>query len=250
MPPQNPFLRTVHSAVSKVPGLLHTYRKLKGVSRRDPLITAAYRKLFNYGRLRLPSIDAELLGPAAGSIELPVQYPLFAGEDTPLIDLLFLLNLAKGRRAKRILEVGTYRARTTYALHLNCPGAAIVSYDIQVLDSAYRQLLGSKKNVQLRHGPFAESAQELRQEPRYDFIFVDGSHRMEDVINDSRLALELVSDDGIIIWHDYRPNDFFTDELRVPEGLETLRPSVAIFAVSTTMCAVHLNCDRNGLSGL
>jgi len=223
---------------------------LKEVSRQDPLITAAYRKLFNQGRLKLPAIEAETLGPAAGSIELPIQYPLFAGEDAPLVDLLFLLNLAKGRRAQRILEVGTYRARTTYALHLNCPDATIVSYDIQVLDSAYRQLLRNKTNVFLRHRSFADSAAELRSEARYDFIFVDGSHRVEDVIKDSRLALELVSDNGIIVWHDYRPNDFFTDELRVPEGLEALRPAVSIFAVNKTMCAVHLKGDRNGASAL
>ena len=62
----------------------------------------------------------------------------------PLADMLFLLNAAKARQAKRILEVGTYRARTTYALHLNCPDATIVSYNIQVLDGEYRRRLSGQ----------------------------------------------------------------------------------------------------------
>src|SRR6266498_1870704 len=141
MPPQNRLLRVLHRAVIAVPPVIKGYRKARDYTKTDPLITALYRKVFDRGRLTLQTIAPEKLGPAAGSIELPISYPLFAGEDAPLADLILVLNLAKGRQAKRILEVGTYRARTTYALHLNCPGAAVVSYDIQVLDSPFRQKL-------------------------------------------------------------------------------------------------------------
>ena len=38
-----------------------------------------------------------------------------------------------------------------------------------------------------------------------DFVFVDGSHSYEYVLNDSRLARRLLrkDGDGIIVWHDY-----------------------------------------------
>ena len=101
------------------------------------------------------------------------------GQDTPLNDMLVLLNLARGRKARRILEVGTYRARTTYALHLNCPEAAIVSYDIAIQDSPFRRELLKAANVQLRNASFVASAETLRKEARFDFIFVDASHRFE-----------------------------------------------------------------------
>lgn len=207
----------------------------------DPLPVSVYRKLFERRRLKLPSRPAEEFSPPAGKIELPALYPLFASEDTPLDDMFVLLNLAKGRKARRILEVGTYRARTTYALHLNCPDANIVSYDIQVLDSPYRQILLPAKNVQLRLASFSASADELRKERRFDFIVVDGSHRFEHVLEDSRLALELVEPNGIIIWHDYRLNHYpFEEGLRVPEALALINESTPIYAVPGTMCAMHV----------
>lgn len=239
MPPTNPVLRQVHRAASAFPPLIRCYRRLRDHAQHDPLATALYRKLFDWGRLRLPVIAADTLSPESGCIQFPVFYPLLSSEDTPLLDMLFLLNLAKGRKVKRILEVGTYRARTTCAFHLNCPDATIISYDIQVLDSPYRRSLLNNPNIELRHAPFVEAAATLRQEPQFDLIFVDGSHRVDDVIADSRLALEVLAPGGIVVWHDYRPNDYYNNGLRVPEGLEVIRQTVPVFAVAHTTCAVH-----------
>jgi predicted O-methyltransferase YrrM len=240
MPLTNPVLRSLHRTACAIPPLIKAYRKVRDGCKTGPVTTALYRKIFDRGRLTLPVMEPEQLAPEAGSVQYPVFYPLLAGEDAPLLDMLFLLNLAKSRRAKRILEVGTYRARTTCALHLNCPDAVIVSYDIQVRDSPYRQALRGKTNVHLRHASFAASADALRREPPFDLIFVDGSHRFEHVVEDSQLALELLTAGGIIVWHDYRPNDYYTNELRVPEGLEIIRQKVQVFAVRHTMCAVHV----------
>lgn len=240
MPPENPLVRALRAAAQKVPPLIGCYRRLRDFSQQDPLVTAAYRKCFERGRLVLPKVDPESLCPASGNVWLPALYPLFAGEDAPLNDLLFLLNLARGRRAQRILEVGTYRARTTYALHRNCPEAAVISYDIQVLDSEFRRDLQGKPQVALRHASFAESAATLRREPPFDLIFVDGSHRFEHVVEDSRLALELAAPQGIVVWHDYRHTGYRTPELRVPEALTLLSRQCPIYAVSGTTCAVHV----------
>ena len=109
-----------------------------------------------------------------------------------------------------------------------------------MLDSPYRQSLRDKPKVQLRHASFSASADALRQEPPFDLIFVDGSHRVEHVVEDSRLALALLAPGGIVVWHDYRPNDYYTKELRVPEGLEVIRKTVPVFAVAHTTCAVHV----------
>jgi len=210
------------------------------------LPVSVYRTLTGPLRLKLPSRPGESFGPPAGEIELPALYPLAGSKDTPLHDLLVLLNLARGRKAGRILEIGTFRARTTYALHLNCPEAEIVSYDIAVLESPFRNELRKTTKVQLRNASFAGSAGSLRKEKRFDFIFVDASHRFEHVLEDSRLALELVDPNGIVIWHDYRLNDFpFHAEMRVPEALNIISQRTPIYGIPNTYLAAHApNLDR------
>ena len=248
MSSESPLRSTLRRVAGSAPPLLKAYRWARDGCKKDPIIAALYRKIFDRGRLKLPVAAAEDFGPSAGSIELPVNYPLLAGEDAPLADLVFLLNLAKGRQAKRILEVGTYRARTTCALHLNCPDAEVISYDIRVLESAYREKLQQAAKVQLRHASFIASGAELRRERPFDLIFVDGSHYFEHVLEDSRLALELMAPDGIVVWHDYRPNDYYRKELRVPEALTILSASTPIFAVAETMCAVHVRDVPRGFT--
>ena len=223
-------------------------RGVRRWSQTDPVATALYKVLVDRGRLDLPLAEPEKLSPTHGSVIIPVLYPLFAGEDAPLIDLVFLLNLARGRNARRILEVGTYRARTTYALHLNCPGATIVSYDIQALPSDYRTKLLSSEEVSLRVTPFQNGAGTLRNEERFDLIFVDGSHRLEDVVEDTRLALRLVAPKGIVVWHDYRPNDYHTAELRVPEALSVFKDEYQLWWARGTTCAVYLADDSESQS--
>lgn len=238
---QKPFLRrSLRAAADCCPPMLDAFRRLRAWRLRDPLCQTAYQHLFERGRLTLPEIAAESLSPSAQSVILPSGYPLFAGEDAPLSDLLFLLNLAKGRQVRRILEVGTYRARTTLALHLNCPEAKVVSYDIQQLDSEFRAQLAGQPQVDLRLGSFAAAATTLRSEAPYDFIFVDGSHRVEDVVADSELAIGILAPQGVAVWHDYRYNGFATRELEVPEGLDRLRQKHAFYAVEGTTCAVHV----------
>ena len=222
----------------KTPVIPSLWRGFKRFLQKNPFVNLIYTGVFEAGKLYLPCICEETLCPASGSILFPVQYPLNAGEDAPLEDTLFLLNLAKGRKARRILEVGTYRARTTYAFHLNCPDAEITSYDIQNLNSRYRDMLMQEPRVSLRLESFQEAEEKLKREKQYDFIFIDGSHKVEDVVRDSLLAFEILANGGVIIWHDYRTNGYFTPLLRVPEGLNRLPAKYKIYGVQGTTCAV------------
>ena len=38
-----------------------------------------------------------------------------------------------------------------------------------------------------------------------DLIFIDGGHTYELIKNDSELAFQMISKNGIIFWHDYDP---------------------------------------------
>lgn len=198
-----------------------------------------HRKIFESRRLKLPEVEAEALVPSIESVKMPALHPLLAGEDTPLPDLLFLLSVAKNRRPLRILEVGTYRARSTFAFHLNCPDAEIVSYDVQILPSAYRHELEKVARVELRHASFSASAATLKSEKRFDFIFIDGAHDIQSVCDDTRLAWEVLDPSGIVIWHDYRQTGYFSRELEVPEALELIRGDKELFRVRGTTCAIY-----------
>ena len=228
-------LKKIYLSTPIIPSI---WRGLKKIVQNDPLATTLYTRVFENGKLSLDWVCPETLCPPTDSILFPVQYPLHAGEDAPLADMLFLLNLAKGRKARRILEVGTYRARTTYAFYLNCPEAEITSYDIQNLKSKYRDMLMLEPRVSLRLESFQEAEEKLKREKQYDFIFIDGSHKVDDVVRDSLLAFKIVANGGVIIWHDYRTNGYFTPLLRVPEGLKRLPAKYKIYGVQGTTCAV------------
>ena len=53
-----------------------------------------------------------------------------------------------------------------------------------------------------RNGSFDLGCNDL---PYADVVFIDGDHSAEGVVNDSKLALDIVTRGGIIIWHDYKP---------------------------------------------
>jgi predicted O-methyltransferase YrrM len=43
----------------------------------------------------------------------------------------------------------------------------------------------------------------LAEKSEFDIIFIDGSHRRDDVLIDSILAWQVLKTDGILIWDDY-----------------------------------------------
>jgi predicted O-methyltransferase YrrM len=209
--------------------------------KRFPIVEATYRVFCNFGRLNLPEINPDELANLSRDLIIPVDTPLSADLDCPNPDLFFLLLVAKKLQPHRVLEVGTFRARTACALKLNCPKATVVSYDIATVDSPYRLRLEELDGVELRIGSFAEADDKLRGEEKFDLIFIDGSHLFADVLADSRLAAKVISDRGVIVWHDYRPNIPVTHRLRVPEALDCFAKESGrkIYHVVGTTCAIH-----------
>jgi predicted O-methyltransferase YrrM len=135
--------------------------------------------------------------------------------------------------------VGTYRARTTYAFQLNAPQSKIISYDIRKVASAYRSELEQNALVELRLADFSTQKAALGAEAPFDLIFIDGGHRTAEVLADSEIAFSILSPSGVIVWHDYRVNEFFNPGLQVPEALHQLSPKYAIRRVPGTTCAVY-----------
>lgn len=206
---------------------------------KSPLVSAVWSGVFERKRLRLPQVSPTSdLGLGSDSVIVPGVKDVSREEDAYLEDLVFLLQFAKSLGAKRVIEIGTYRAKTTYALHLNLPEAFVRSYDIRLIPSEYRARLEAAPNVDLQIASFASCADELRREESFDFIFIDGSHRFNDVFADSELSLDILAANGVIVWHDYRKSGFVSPNLQVPEVLDLLSRRIEICGVEGTNCAV------------
>ena len=134
--------------------------------------------------------------------------------------------LVKSNNPKTLFEIGTFDGRTTLnmAAH-SAPDAHIYTLDLPpsgidttalkidhgdrlFIDkpSSGARFIGSDvlhKITQL----YGDSATFDFQAyfGKVDFLFVDGSHSRDYVIQDSMTALKLVRENGIILWHDYAP---------------------------------------------
>jgi predicted O-methyltransferase YrrM len=157
---------------------------------------------------------------------------------TPWIDVCVLLHLARRRRPARFLEIWTHRGHTCRILAEKVPEMRITTVDpgdqipeadrpsIQLGEYLRQEEIGElvadHHNVQVIRRPFEDIDW---GDARFEMIFIDGNHSLDSVLADSHRALRLVTDPGVIVWHD-------VDNVRsVNEALEMLevdRPIVTL----------------------
>jgi predicted O-methyltransferase YrrM len=134
---------------------------------------------------------------------------------TPWIDVCVLLHLIRKWKPQRFLEVGTHRGYTTRILAERFPAMSIVTVDpgdqvSQMERPANQQgeyltqdevgdLVRNISNVQVIQQRFEDVSW---ADNRFDMIFIDGNHSLASVLADSHLALSLVTNPGVIVWHD------------------------------------------------
>jgi predicted O-methyltransferase YrrM len=151
-----------------------------------------------------------------------------------------ILHLVRRYRPARFLEVGTHLGYTTRILAEKFPEMAIVTVDPgdQVPEDdrpdnqrgeylpqeRIGELVRDKPNVTVVKRFFHEI--DWSRHDAFEMIFVDGNHTLKDVLRDSRLALRLVTDPGVVIWHD------FNNVADVNLALEQLH-------LSTPICSIH-----------
>lgn len=165
---------------------------------------------------------------------------------TPWIDVCAILHLVRRYRPPRFLEVGTHWGVTTRILAEKFPEMEIVTVDpgdkIPRSDRPPNQLaeflaqeeigklVAGYANVQVVRDRFTELDW---GEQRFEMLFIDGNHSLPAVLEDSRLALELVTDPGVIIWHDCN------NVADVNRTLEMLNVSTPIVSLHNTWIAYH-----------
>lgn len=142
-----------------------------------------------------------------------------------ILELLVLTKLIVQYHPIRLFEIGTFDGRTTLNMAANSSSEA----KIYTLDLPRKQINSTRLNLDIDDKAYIDKEQsgsryvntdcESKIFPLYgdsavfdfspfynsiDFIFLDGSHAHDYVINDSKLALKLLRNGkGIILWHDY-----------------------------------------------
>jgi predicted O-methyltransferase YrrM len=132
----------------------------------------------------------------------------------PTVELPAISKELEGR--KLMLEIGTYKGATTAALALVHPDIRITTIDLpdpttasnphaknsQEIGQAIRALGLHDRIEQVRMNS-SDLGIFVKEWRHFDLIFVDGSHKKEDVFRDLCWAEKLVTKNGIIIAHDY-----------------------------------------------
>jgi predicted O-methyltransferase YrrM len=133
-------------------------------------------------------------------------------------ELDFLASLAATH--SKILELGSYLGRSTMALADNTSGFVIACDNFhgpkdlvltwkerQEIYAKFIQNMGehiaSGKVLPWKADHNNLDISQAPKPPKYDLIFIDGSHQPEDVSRDIKFALSVVEAGGTICGHDY-----------------------------------------------
>jgi hypothetical protein len=141
-------------------------------------------------------------------------------------ELFAMMCLIQELKPKTLLEIGTFNGLTTLHMALNTdPSARIYTLDLLTLEESALSELDphdiqyienqEKLHKHYENSPEKEKIQEFHGNSlnfpfntfnHAEFIFIDGSHSYSMVKNDTEKSLEILQEEGCILWHDYTPD--------------------------------------------
>jgi len=213
------------------PWLAQTLRLLWHLAGRSRALDRRLSRVLDY-RDFLPKLPPQKCIPEFESSRVVISQGPAGPWATPLVDTFVLLKGAVGFQPRRVLEIGSYLGVTARLLAENTTEEC----RIYALDQdsehgqAYRGLPIERKITRL----VGRASQELAGPGApYDMVFIDGDHGREGALFDSLLAWNLLSERGVIFWHDYQTDDYFIHRAgAVPEAIRTFQEVVGAQVVS------------------
>jgi predicted O-methyltransferase YrrM len=136
--------------------------------------------------------------------------------------LRFLVALSRLVGVRSAFEIGTFTGVTALTLAINIPQMIIHTLDLPAQSSPALDIDSADRNfipLQSRRRVFEGRAEAIRITQHegdsadfdfasfghtFDLVYVDGAHSYDYVANDSRMAFEVVSDRGLVVWDDYQ----------------------------------------------
>jgi predicted O-methyltransferase YrrM len=163
--------------------------------------------------------------------------------ELPLLEQSVLVALVGHRQPRLVFEFGTYTGSTTLMLARSSPpDCRIHTVDLpstsshpddDPIGSLFRNETGfSGKIVQHRCNLHDFDPSPWRAQA--ELVFIDASHQLDDVLHDSRTALELLAPSGVIVWDDYQPA-----QPGVVLALERLHRDLPIARIEGTRLAIY-----------
>lgn len=147
-----------------------------------------------------------------------------------------LAAIALHRKPSTIFEIGTYMGRTSNFFLQLLPDCTVVSI---AYSSPRWKLLTRSNNTELPEDKIGSCVDDnkrarftqligdshklrakdmLEQFGRFDMVFIDGDHSGKGVAKDTDLVKEIISDTGVICWHDANPKKKYIDVRRYLEN--------------------------------
>lgn len=185
---------------------------------------------------KLPRIQPQDILEGYADLKISVPFISNHWETATLFDHTFIAGLVHVLRPRKCIEIGTSLGLVTATIAANAPEGT----EIHTIDQSGDERIGSffrsrpermkiKQHVSLSthfdFRPFANSV---------DLMFIDGSHEFEDVCRDSENAFNVLTERGVVIWHDVNP--YFPG---VMKALEACAHADEIYRVQGTNCGFY-----------
>lgn len=174
-------------------------------------------------RAIIPTIKLSQVVPDDAIIQ--IREPVGIDGNVSLLELMVIAKMVRFFNPETIFEIGTFDGRTTLNVAANCsPRARVYTLDLPKEELRRTKLAlapgdrvyvekdrtGSKFQGTDVHSIITQlfgDSGTFDFSPFYnsvDFVFIDGSHSYQYVLNDSKAALRLLRNGkGVILWHDY-----------------------------------------------
>ena len=166
--------------------------------------------------------------------------------------------------SKNIFEFGTCSGKTTYLMGLNSNAdTKIISVTLSknnvsdvskkkedndisfrniINESIYSKFLFSGEEVENKIKVIFQNSLEFNHQEymgKMDLIFIDGGHTYSVVKNDSEKSFDMLSKNGIILWHDYVPGKQSAKD--VVKYIHEISKNKKIFSINGTTLAYFKN---------
>ena len=166
--------------------------------------------------------------------------------------------------SKNIFEFGTCSGKTTYIMGLNSSDDTkittltlspeevkeiskkkednTISFRNIINESIYNKFLFSGEDVEKKIKVVFQNSLKFNHKEfkdKIDLIFIDGGHTYSVVKNDSEKSFDMISKNGIILWHDYVPGKQSTKD--VVKYIHEISKNKKIYSIKGTTLAYFKN---------
>lgn len=214
-----------------------------------------YREITGAG---LPARDPLTFLFESGAVpfdpDIRIQFPpvLHGGGGTRQEELLCLAAVARVLSPVCVFEIGTFTGLTTALFILNSPTARVISLDLppdaipaeDYIERDVHLVQERKTGHYLQVLGLADRYEQMLEDSmKFDpallantveLGFIDGSHALRYVVNDTEKMARMITDRGLVFWHDYGG---IGEARELAAYLESLAAKAPIYQVAGTSLA-------------